>query len=564
MRTSCGGHLLPTIPETLQTAVRHHQAGQHAQAEQLYRQVLAVDPRQYDAWHLLGLAEHQQGASEPAIQHIREALRLKPDFPEAHYNLGNVLRDLKRPAEAAACYQQALRWRPESAETHYNLANALHDLHQYALAAESYERAVQLRPNYQKAINNLGNCYMDLDRHAEAVECYARLIEMNPGYAKAHTNLGNALRHVGRLDEAVAACRRALQLEAENAEAHNNLAAALLDQGHIDQALAEFDHAIELRPDYAEGRMNRGMALLQTGQYQRGWKDYEWRWQSKAFVPRGFSQPLWDGSPLAGRTILIHAEQGLGDTLQGLRYVPEVKRRGGRVLLECSPVLHRLLESLGGVDQLLPLGGELPDFDVHAPVLSLPLLLGLPEPRQLQNVPYLRPTPELLEQWRRRLAEIPGFKIGLNWQGNPKYPSDRQRSIPLSQLLPLAEIPGVRLISLQKNAGIEQLQSLPNPDLVLDLGKELDLDSGPFMDTAAVMMCLDLVVTVNTAICHVAGALGAPVWVLLSTAPDWRWLPHGENTDWYPTMRLFRQSIPGEWEAVVQQVAQSLRQRLNA
>ena len=551
---------MPTIAEALQAAVRYHQTGQFAQAEQIYRQVLTADPRQFDAWHLLGLALHQQGQSEEAIRHIREALRLKPDFPEAHYNLGNVLRDLRRPAEAAACYQQALHWRPDSAETHYNLANALHDLRQYALAAESYERAVQLKPNYQKALNNLGNCYMDLDRHAEAVECYRQVLQASPGYAKGHTNLGNALRQLGRLDESVAASRRALELEPDNAEAHNNLAAALLDQGHMQQALAEFDEAIRLRPEYAEARMNRGMAWLQKGEYQRGWEDYEWRWQSKAFVPRGFVQPLWDGSPLEGRTILLHAEQGLGDTIQALRYVPEVKRRGGSVLLECSPALHPLLQEQHGADRLLAFGGELRPFDVHAPLLSLPLVLGLPEPGQLRNVPYLRAKPELMEHWRGRLAAIPGFKVGINWQGNPKHPSDRLRSLPLAQLAPLAEIPGVRLISLQKNAGVEQLQALPDPSIVLDLGSQLDNDSGPFMDTAAVMSCLDLIITVDTAICHLAGALGAPVWVLLSTARDWRWLMHSPTSDWYPTMRLFRQREAGQWAPVLAEVKQALRE----
>jgi tetratricopeptide (TPR) repeat protein len=551
---------MPTIQEALAAAVKHHQGGQFAQAEQIYRQVLAVDPRQFDAWHLLGLALHQQGHSDDALQHLKEALRLRPDSSEAHYNLGNVLRDLKRPAEAAASYQQALRWRPDSAETHYNLGNALLDLRQFALAAESYERAVKLRPNYQKALINLGNVYMDLERHAEAVDCYHRVLAATPDYAKAYTNLGNALRNLGRVEEAIAACQRAIEIEPANAEAHNNLAAALLDQQKLDAALAEWDEAIRLRPDYAEARMNRGMAWLQLGDYRRGWEEYEWRWRSKAFVPRGFSQPLWDGSPLAGRTILLHAEQGLGDTLQGLRYVPEVKRRGGTVLLECSRVLHKLLASLEGVDRLIEQGAELPAFDVHAPLLSLPHLLNLPDPADLKHVPYLRPAPALLEQWRERLAAIPGFRIGINWQGNPKYPSDRQRSIPLQALLPLAEVPGVRLISLQKNAGIEQLAQLADPELVLDLGRELDNESGPFMDTAAVMCCLDLVVTVNTAICHLAGALRAPAWVLLSTAPDWRWLNQGATSDWYPSVRLFRQHEPGQWSAVVEEAREALRE----
>jgi tetratricopeptide (TPR) repeat protein len=471
-----------------------------------------------------------------------------------------VLRDLKRPAEAAACYQQSLRWRPNSPETHYNLGNALNDLQQYADAAECYQQALRLKPNYQKALNNLGNCYMDLDRHAEAAECYQQILQMNPGYPKGHSNLGNALRQLGRLDEAVAACRRALELEPNNAEALNNLAAALLDQGHTAEALAAFDQAIQQRPDYAEARMNRGMAWLMCGDYARGWEEYEWRWQSKAFVPRGFPQPLWDGSPLEGRTILVHAEQGLGDTLQFLRYLPAVKERGGTVLLECSRALHKLAADLEGVDQFLTPGDALPPMDVHVPLLSLPHVLALPEPRQMQNVPYLHPKPELLEHWRQRLAAIPGFKVGINWQGNPKYPSDRQRSLPLSHFLPLADIPGVRLISLQKNAGVEQLQDLKDPSTVLDLGSQLDNDSGPFLDTAAVMTLLDLVITCNTAVAHVAGALAARVWVLLSTSPDWRFLTQGQTTDWYPTMRLFRQRAAGEWGPVLKQVADELRQ----
>jgi tetratricopeptide (TPR) repeat protein len=553
---------MPTIPEALNAAVRHHQAGQLAQAEQIYRQVLSVDPLQYDAWHLLGLTLHQQGQSDASIQHIREALRLKPDFPEAHYNLGNVLRDLSRPAEAAASYQQALRWRPNSAETHYNLGNALNDLHQYAAAAECYQQAVRLKPNYQKALNNLGNCYMDLERHGEAAEVYQQVLANNPTYPKGHSNLGNALRQLGRTDEAVASCRRALELEPNNAEALNNLAAALLDQGQTAEAIAAFDQSIEQRPDYAEARMNRGMAWLMRGDYARGWEEYEWRWRSKAFVPRGFSQPQWDGSPLAGRTILVHAEQGLGDTLQFLRYVPAVKERGGTVLLECSRVLHKLVEKLAGVDRRMAFGDELPPFDVHVPLLSLPHVLGLIEPRQMNNVPYLHPDAHLREKWDQHLAAIPGFKVGINWQGNPKYPSDRQRSLPLAHFLPLTELPDVRLISLQKNFGIEQLQELKDPAAVLDLGSQLDNESGPFMDTAAVMTNLDLVITCNTAIAHLAGAVGARVWVLLSTAPDWRFLTHGETTDWYPTMRLFRQQKSGQWGPVMEQVVDELQQMI--
>lgn len=551
---------MPTVAEALAMAVAHHQQGRFAQAEQIYRQVLQVEPRQHDAWHLLGLALHQQGSSDAAIQHIHEALRLKPDFAEAHYNLGNILRERDRPAEAAASYQQSLQYRPNSAETHYNLGNALNDLRQYAMAAESFEEAVRLKPNYQKALNNLGNCYMDLGRHADAARIYEQVISLYPTYAKGYCNLGNALRQLGRLDESATACRRAMELEPDNTEAMNNLAAALLDQGKMDESLAAFERAIAMRPDYAEARMNRGMAWLSIGDWRRGWEEYEWRWRSKAFIPRGFPQPLWDGSPLAGRTILLHAEQGLGDTLQFVRYVAAI-HGAGRLILECSPALHRILANFPGIDQLVAIGAEPPSFDVHAPLMSLPYVLGLTEPEQMNRVPYLHADPSLIEHWRRELQSLPGFKVGINWQGNRQHPKDWQRSLPLSHFLPLAEIPGMRLISLQKNAGIEQLQSLSDPSLVVDLGSRLDEQSGPFMDTAAVLKCLDLVITSDTALAHLAGALGVPVWVVLSTCPDWRWLLQGEKTAWYPTMRLFRQATLGDWDPVFTEVAAGLRER---
>jgi tetratricopeptide (TPR) repeat protein len=588
---------MPSIPEALQTALRQHQAGNLAAAAEIYRQVLSAEPRQLDALHLLGLASHQMGRSDQALHYLGEALRLKPGFPEAHYNLGNVLRDLGRPAEAAASYARAVQYRPDYAEAHFNLGNTLHEQQQLAAAAEAFRRALECRPNYLKALNNLGNTLLDLNRPAEAAECYQQSLRLNANYAKGYSNLGHALRQLNRLEESVAACRRSLELEPENPEALNNLAAALMDQGTMEAALAAFDRALEVRPDYAEAHMNRAMAWLLAGD-ERGWAEYEWRWQSKAFVPRGFAQPRWDGSPPAGRSILVHAEQGLGDTLHFVRYVPALAARGGRVLFECPAALHRLLSSVPGIDRLLPAGSPLPEFEVHAPLLSLPYLLskevgaadrnsgefrysdedrpvaefartppgglGVDILSHAASVPYLSADPGLVERWRHELAQIEGFKVGINWQGNPDHPKDKQRSIPLAEFLPLAAIEGVRLLSLQKGHGIEQLAGLSDPDLIVDLGSRLDVASGAFMDTAAVLLSLDLVITSDTALAHLAGALGVPVWVALPTAPDWRWQLDGDDTPWYPSMRLFRQTEHGDWPGVFRRISAALESLVQA
>ena len=297
------------------------------------------------------------------------------------------------------------------------------------------------------------------------------------------------------------------------------------------------------------------------GRFEQGWPGYEWRWKCKEFgsLPP-FQPPLWDGSSLDGRTILVHAEQGLGDTLQFIRYVPSLHQRGGRVILMCQPPLVRLLTRSPGIERLLAHGDPVPEFDVHTPLLSLPRLLGTTLESVPADVPYLEAEPQLVEAWRHRLGSYPGFKVGIVWQGNPKFRLDRLRSIPLAQFAPLARVPGVHLFSLQKGPGAEQLAAVTDRFPVTDLGRRLD----DFMDTAAVLKNLDLVISVDTAIAHLAGALGIPVWVALPFAPDWRWLMGREDSPWYPTMRLFRQTRPGQWEDVFHHIAEALQRRLAA
>lgn len=324
----------------------------------------------------------------------------------------------------------------------------------------------------------------------------------------------------------------------------------------MEEALARFERSIQLKPDYADPHLNRSLVWLLMGRWKEGWDEYEWRWQLRTVRRRDFRQPQWDGSSLAGRTILLHAEQGLGDTLNFIRYAPLVKAQGGRVLVVAPKPLLPLLAGCRGIDHLAAFGEPLPDFDVQVPLLTLPRLLGTRTDNVPADVPYLHVDPQRVQRWRLWLVAYQGFKVGIAWQGDRKHRSDRQRSAALTQFAPLAQVPGVQLFSLQKGAGTEQLAGCPFA--VTDLGRWLDNAGGAFLDTAAVMRNLDLVICVDTALGHLAGGLGVPVWLALPFAPDWRWLCGRTDTPWYPTMRLFRQTHNGEWQSVFSDMAAEL------
>jgi tetratricopeptide (TPR) repeat protein len=605
---------MATIPQALAIAIQHHQAGRLQAADQIYRQILQAEPNQADAWHLLGVIAHQAGRHEMAVEYVERAIGLKGGAAAFHNNLGEAYRALHRIPEAVTCYRRALELKPDFAEADYNLGNVLKDQGEADEAVACYRRALELKPDHAAAHNNLGNTLKGQGKVAEAIACYRRTLELKPDDAAAHNNLGNVLKDQGKLEEAVACCRRALQLNPDFAEAHNNLGAAFKeqgnpaeaiacyrralerkpdfveahynlgvavnDQGQLDEAIACYRRALELKPDYAEAHTNLGVALgdqgkldeaaacyhqilarkpdfaearwnqsllsLLTGDFPQGWAGYQWRWKAKICQPRDFSQPLWDGQPLEGRTILLHAEQGLGDTIQFIRYAALVKQAGARVLVECQKPLVRLLAGCRGIDALIGRGDELPPFDVQAPLLSLPGIFGTSLETIPADVPYLFADPALAEQWRRELAPIAAFKIGIAWRGSPIHRNDRARSFPLSCFEPLANLPGIHLFSLQKGPGAEELQAARDPFPVTELGNRLS----DFMDTAAVMRNLDLVVTCDTSIAHLAGALGIPVWVAMPLVPDWRWLLGRDDSPWYPAMRLFRQKTLGDWPGV--------------
>jgi Flp pilus assembly protein TadD len=476
-------------------------------------------------------------------------------------------------AGAGRLQQQIIEAAPDNPDVlraSAGLAQALGDL---SSAVSLYRRAIELRPDHAETHLDLGNCLYFQENREEASAAYTRALQLKPDYEQAHTNLGTILQDRGFLDEAVMHHRQALQVNPDFFDAHYNLANALKEMGQNEEAADSYRRALGLRPGFPGAHLNLGMVYLLLGEYEEGWPHYEWRWQCNQPPPRGFPQPLWDGSPLAGKTILLHAEQGLGDTMLFVRYAEMVKQSGGRVVLECSRSLIPLLRSLPGPDELVARGAPLPNFDVHAPLLGLPGIFRTSLATVPARAPYLFADPDLCRYWQGEMdsgdlhpplvtsvdpkksrAETPrlgrAFRVGIAWQGDPTYRWDRQRSIPLSSFAPLAGVEGVQLISLQKGPGSEQLAESAGRFPVLDLAPRLDMTTGTFMDTAAVMKNLDLVIAPDTAVTHLAGALGVPAWVPLASNPHWLWMLGRDDSPWYPTLRLFRQQHAGRWDDV--------------
>ena len=402
---------------------------------------------------------------------------------------------------------------------------------------------------------NLAVTLIEQKRLDEATAQCHEVQRLRPNHADACVNLGNINLQRGNLDEASNYYQQALRHQPDSTAAFTNLGNLRRQQGQFQQALACYDQALHHDPNHAEARFNRAMIWLLLGNWEKGWQEYEWRWQTGEFPRYAFGRPRWDGSPLAGRSILLYSEQGLGDTLQFIRYVPLVKERGGKVIVQGHAPLLQLLATIPGIDHLLAGGERPPAFDVHAPLLSLPAIFRHPVEKVPAKVPYLHADEKLLVKWQHELAPLQGTKIGIAWQGRPTHRGDRQRSIPLIQFARLARIEGVRLVSLQKGPGTDQLRELGGQFAIADLESRLGDDAESFANIAAVMKSIELVICCDTAIAHLAGALGVPVWVALPLDPDWRWLLEREDSPWYPTMRLFRQQRVGDWETVLERMA---------
>jgi Flp pilus assembly protein TadD len=495
-----------------------HAEGRLGEAASLYGEVLAVQPRHPGALNLLGILASQGGRHEEAVRMIRQAVTIAPREASFHINLGLVLREAGRLEEAAVSLRSALALRPDVADAHLNLGVILAELGQADEAIRCYRQALKLRPEDADTLSNLGNLLRERGSWDEAVTCLWAALALQPGVASTHNNLGIALAEQGRLDEAVAAYRRALALADDLPEAHYNL----------------------------------GMALLGQGDMAAGWAEYEWRWRTRLMMAgrRGFAQPQWRGQDGAGATLLIHAEQGFGDTLQFCRYAELAAARNWRVVMEVQAPLERLLRGLAGVVEVVAHGEALPHFDVHCPMLSLPLALGT----VLETIPNEAPYLAAPAAWADRLPRMEaGIRAGLVWAGSARVHApalaalDRRRSIPLATLAPLFAVPGVKWLSLQKDGDI---RGFPLLDL---MGEMTD-----FADTAALIANLDLVISVDTAVAHLAAAIGKPVWLLNRFDTCWRWPHRQPHSLWYPSIRIFHQPRPGDWDSVVAEVVAAL------
>jgi Tfp pilus assembly protein PilF/ADP-heptose:LPS heptosyltransferase len=515
--------------------------------------VLAVDPTRARAWHSLGVIAQKRGEQAKAAGFFRRAIALEPNSADTRNNLGVALGALGRREEAMACYRRALVLRPDYARANLNLGAALMDAGALEEAKEALQRAAALDPKLAEAPYNLGNLHSKQGNDVAAIKCFDRATTLRPDFYEAHNNLGAVLLKTDNYSAAYRSFVRALRLKPDEAEAHYNVAAALIQLGSHDKALASCRRAIAIDPDHAQANFSEAQILLARGNLREGFDKYEWRWRLGTLLPRGFSVPQWNGEALTGRTILLHGEQGYGDTIQGLRYVPLVAEQGGEVVLEVPQPLRRLAARLPGVARLVAYGEPLPRFDLFCPLLSLPRAFRTTLETIPADIPYLGAEPEAIERWRAQLSDGSGLRIGIVWAGSSLHRRDAQRSISIETLSPLLGLDGVRWFSLQVGERAANLALTP-------AGRITDLAPGlsDFGETAAAIVNLDLVITVDTAVAHLAGALGRKAWIMLPTVSDWRWTIDRDDSPWYPTLRLFRQSRPGDWEGVVARVREAL------
>jgi tetratricopeptide (TPR) repeat protein len=541
----------------LQSAIGYQSASRFADAVKISKEIIAAHPNNFDATYLLAMLYAQQGAMSSAVEMFRRAVRLKPNFFDAHYNLALAMNLTDEHEGALRHYQRALKLDPSHVDAINNYAGTLSKLGRFQDSLQQYRKLLALRPDHAEGHHNMGIIMTELRRFDEALKSAESAIAIFPGYAEAHFSCGVALAGMNRPSDALSSYDKAIILKPDYAEAFSNRGVVLQELDRLDDALESYDKAIALKPDYADAHRNRYMLLLLQGDFDRGWSEMEWRKKRDSVGGRQFHEPPWLGdADITGKTLLVHWEHGLGDTIQFSRFIPLLQEMGIRVLFMPQRTLCALMSSLGGETRLVGDGGVLPDFDYHCPLMSLPLAFKTTFESIPRKVPYLSAEQDRAERWRKVVLGS-DFKIGIAWQGNV-LAEHSGRSVPLSQFGRLSKLPNVRLISLQKKDGSEQVGNQPTGMHVETLGDAFDAGRDAFLDTAAVMKNLDLVITIDTSIAHLAGALGIPTWVALKKVPDWRWLVDRSDSPWYPTVRLFRQKVRGDWEDVFRDIEAAL------
>lgn len=612
------------LQQMLSAAMAHHQAGSLAEAEALYQRVLAAMPNQPDALHLLGVLWHQTNRSAQGLElidrsvsiapnfaslnnlgdvlrsagRVRDAIvcfnrsiQMKSDAADPYSNMALALLDLGQmkeaekyltrasqlapnrvdlllrlclvrhtlgdPHGAVLAGQRAAELAPQASESWSNLGLALASANKFDQAFQALNRALELTPQRAEVHHNLGYAYSRAGKIAEAEAAYKKALEINPSFVGAQRNLAALYDESNNIPASIEALNRSLEMWPQDLEGWTNLSSLLRRSKDYEGAVRAADRALQINPSHPNGHGNRGLAMLSTGEYEKGFADYEWRWQCDDFSTpkRDFTQPMWDGSDPKGRKIFVHSEQGYGDILQFSRYIPMLEARGATVYFEVLLQLRTLMQSLKGNIKIVLGGTKAPDFDLHVPLLSLPRIFKTTFQSIPAQVPYLSVDPVKLDQWKQKISTIDGRKkVGLIWAGNVK--PDASRTCPLAQLAPLGSVDGVTFVSLQKREGPHSNDTPPAGFRMVDVAGDLK----DFGDTAAAMLNLDLVLTIDTAASHLAGAIGKNAWVMLPWAADWRWLDNRSDSPWYPTLRLFRQPTRGDWPAVAAQLEQALRE----
>ncbi len=557
------------LGQSLHEAVALQRQGQLREAEKIYARVLKAAPDNFDALNLLGAVKLQQGQIGEAQRLLSAAVKANPRAAGTWCNLGQALFALKRAPDALECLDKARALAPDDVNILNAHANVLVGLARPQQALDEFQQVLARMPNNIEARLNGGLARAMLGFPERALADFDAALQLAPGHPAVHYNRGVALLKLGRYAEAVDACDGALAAAPEHATAWLNRGRALSQLNRLDEAIVSYDRALAIRKDYADAHFNNALALLTRSDYRRGFAEYEWRWRRTGMpAQKSRGKPLWLGEyPLARKTILLHAEQGLGDTIQFARYAPLVAASGTKVVLEVQAELQPLLRRLDGVAAVIARGETPPSFfDVHCPFGSLPLALHTEPDTVPAPIPYLFADAAKLAQWSARLDALPRPRVAFAWSGNPSHDNDRNRSIAFARLAPLIAAPlipsplagegreGASFVSVQRELRREDAAALAGETRVMHLGAELE----DFSDTAAILALCDLVIAVDTAVVHLAGAMGRPVWVLLPFAPDWRWTRDGETTPWYPTARLFRQTSLGDWDGVLARVADEL------
>lgn len=532
-----------------------------AEAISSYDCALALKPDSADAFANRGNAFIDLGQLAEAVQSFDRSLALNACNGDAHYNRGNALMGLGRHAEALESYERALTLDPVSVRALLNRGAALRELQRLEDSLASYDRALVCEAGNVDALCGRGDMLRALGRAAEAVESYDRALMLDPDRATTHNNRGNALADLNRPADALASFERALMLKPGAIDMLLSRGNVLMDLRRIDEALASYDAVLAHDSKNADAHWNKSLIWLALGDFERGLPAFEWRMKRKdRSGVRSFDLPRWSGAEsVEGKTILLHAEQGFGDTIQFIRYAPLVASRGATVIVEAPDALKPLIANIDGVSRVVSRNEPTPPFDLHCPLLSLPLAFGPARDSIPATVPYLQAPAEHLARWRQRLPDGMALRIGIAWSGNPSHKNDRNRSIALDRLATLLSDSRIVLVGLQRDIKESDLRALREHPNLVSLGSEF----ADFADTAAVVSMLDLVISVDTSVAHLAGAMGKPLWMLLPFSGDWRWMLEGEQSPWYPSARLFRQPVLGDWDSALVRVREALTDHLD-